>query len=202
MYARRSERRGESGAVFLEFTVTMFVFLVILFGVIEFSMAFYQWNAATKAVQFGARTAATSSPVLQELPNISGLTGATAGNDFAGNYDILCDGSLATPACSCTGSECPGTRTYVASAMSAIVASMQRAYPNITSKNVTIRYDNTYKLGYAGRPGGPVPTITVTLKNVKFNFILLSFLIPGSITMPGLSTTVTGEDLKATWSAS
>lgn len=201
MPVKRSERQGESGAVLLEFTVTIFVFLVVLFGVIEFSLAFYQWNAATKAAQFGARYAATSNPVLQQLPNIDGLTAANAGDDFAGNFDVLCDGSLPTPACSCTGSECPGTLTYLPDNMTAIVNAMKKAYPNITSKNVTVRYDNTYKLGYAGRPGGPVPTVTVSLKGVKFNFILLSFLLPGSITMPGLSTTVTGEDLNAGWSS-
>lgn len=201
MPVKRSERPGESGSVLLEFTVTIFVFLVVLFGVIEFSLAFYQWNAATKAAQFGARYAATSNPVLQQLPSIDGLKAANAGDDFAGNFDVLCDGSLPTPACKCTGSECPGTLTYLPDNMTAIVNAMKKAYPNITSKNVTVRYDNTYKLGYAGRPGGPVPTVTVSLKGVKFNFILLSFLIPGSITMPGLSTTVTGEDLNAGWSS-
>ena len=201
MSGKRTVRQGESGAVLIEFTVTILVFLVILFGVIEFSLAFYQWNAATKAVQFGARYAATSDPVLKELPDIDGLAAAQPGDVYAGSYDVVCDGSLPTPAGGWVGAVGAATRTYVAAAMNSIVATMQKAYPNITSKNVKVSYTYT-KLGYAGRPGGPVPTITVSLTGVKFNFILLSFLLPNSINMPGLATTVTGEDLKASWSSS
>ena len=201
MSGKRTARKDESGAVLIEFTVTVFVFLVILFGLIEFSLAFYQWNAATKAVQFGARYAAISDPVLEELPDIDGLAAASPGDAYAGSYDVVCDGSLATPACSCVGTEFPASLTYVTAAMNNIVTAMQRAYPNITSKNVKVSYTYT-RLGYAGRPGGPVPTITVSLTGVKFNFILLSFMLPNSINMPGLATTVTGEDLKASWSSS
>jgi len=51
-------------------------------------------------------------------------------------------------------------------------------------------------LGYAGRSGGPVPTITVSIQNLPFQFFFLGGLLGfGNINMPGLQTTITGEDL-------
>src|SRR5262249_10722955 len=46
--------------------VLTFVFVLVLGG-IEFLLLFYQWNAAAKAVQVGARLAAVSDPVAAGL---------------------------------------------------------------------------------------------------------------------------------------
>ena len=47
--------------------------------------------------------------------------------------------------------------------------------------------------------GGP-PTITVSLQNVTFQFFFLAgFLRLGTITMPSMLSTVTGEDMKSTF---
>ena len=69
-----------------------------------------------------------------------------------------------------------------------------------------ITYEHT-GLGYAGRPGarptagepgGPVPTITVALQNLPFQFFFLGGLMGfGNITIPVMTTT-TGEDLTST----
>ena len=66
--------RDERGSVYLEFTVTVTVFLLVLFGIVEFSYLFYQWNTATKATQFGARLAAVSNPVAGRLTTLTGLS--------------------------------------------------------------------------------------------------------------------------------
>ena len=69
-------------------------------------------------------------------------------------------------------------------------------FTRIRPQNVVIRYQFT-GLGYAGRPGGMVPTITVSLKELQFNWVALSGLLGlGPITIPGLKTTITGEDLQ------
>ena len=70
---RKSFWDDESGASFLELTVGMMTFFVILFGIIEFTYVFHQWNAATKAVQFGARLAAVSDPVSSGLKTMTGV---------------------------------------------------------------------------------------------------------------------------------
>ena len=193
MSGNRSLRHGEKGGALVEFTAVFLLFITLLFGVIEFSYAFYQWNAATKAMQLGARYAAVSDPVMLELPEIDGLAATTPGEPLVGTYDVVCVGK--TEVCTCTGSECPTNKTYVGGSMDGIVTSMDRVFPRITKDNITVRYQYT-KLGYAGRPGGPVPTITVSLDNLNFEFILLSaFFTKDSIPMPSFATTVTGEDL-------
>lgn len=203
MAGKKSFLRDESGTAIIEVTVTFLLFITVLFGVVEFSYAFYQWNAATKAMQLGARYAAVSDPVLTQLPSINGLAskGVNAGDPYVANaYLVVCTGSNRT--CTCTGPECPGTKTYSQGAMDNIVASMDRVFPRIAAQNVTITYAFT-SLGYAGRPGGPVPTITVQLTGLNFNFILLSAILGrNSIPMPDFATTVTGEDLSASWSSS
>ena len=49
--------RDENGAVMIEFTATIVVFMVILFGIVEFGNAFFQWNAATNHCEFGKQRA-------------------------------------------------------------------------------------------------------------------------------------------------
>jgi hypothetical protein len=68
-------------------------------------------------------------------------------------------------------------------------------YPFVTAENVSITYTHT-GLGFAGRPGGPVPTITLQLTGLTFDFFALGALLElGQLTMPDFKVTMTGEDL-------
>jgi hypothetical protein len=71
----------------------------------------------------------------------------------------------------------------------------------IQAQNVVVVYEGS-GLGFVGRPTGAVPTITIRIVNLPFNFVFLRML-PGfdQITMPAISVTVTGEDLwqAGTW---
>jgi hypothetical protein len=192
--------RDERGSVMLEFTVTMWVFLLALFGVIEFSHLFYQWNIATKAVQHGARLAAVSNPVPQGLVTLTGLEGGAMPGDPMPAFDFTCTGyncaggnaamdalvyGLNDTANGCTPDSPPPPREL----------GMCDIFDRITPQNVVVRYQYT-GLGYAGRPGGAVPTITVSLTGLNFNFYFLNGLLAlGPIPIPGLNTTITGEDL-------
>jgi hypothetical protein len=49
-------------------------------------------------------------------------------------------------------------------------------FPRIKPANVKMVYVRT-GLGYAGRPGGPMPTIAVSLQNLPFQFFFLRGLI-------------------------
>jgi TadE-like protein len=195
--------RDETGSVFLEFTVTMFVFFLFLFGTVEIGLLFHQWNLATKAVQLGARIAAVSNPVSHDLLAMTGLDPARPGDPMP-NFDRTCNGETA----SCTGG------AYDDDAMRTLVygrgddacnstggnIGMCDIFNKIKPKNVIVRYQYT-GLGYAGRPGGPVPTITVSLQNIDFNFVALDGLLGlGPIAIPGLRTTITGEDLRGSGS--
>lgn len=68
-------------------------------------------------------------------------------------------------------------------------------FPRIDLANVVIEYVDS-GLGYAGRPGGPVPTIQVRIQNIPFEFFFLGDLLGfGQINIPPMTSTITGEDL-------
>jgi hypothetical protein len=200
----------ESGSVFVEFAILLPIVVTVLFGSVDLLYAFYQWNAAAKAVEVGARIAAVSDPVavgLNGLSNVAVLSGVNTGSAML-SFSVICNGLVA--ACSCTGM-CAGITesSYSAAAMNRIIfgrgsagcgdatsyytTGMCDVLPSIGAANVVIKYQQT-GLGYAGRPGGAVPTITVSLQNMSFQFFFLRSL-GVSFRMPPMTTTITAEDL-------
>ena len=204
--------RDETGAVLVEISILLPIVITILCGSIDFLYAFYQWNAAAKAVQVGARIAAVSDPVaagLNDLTNVVVLSGSVAPRRPMPGFTFTCDGRV--EACTCSGN-CPGisANPYNATAMNRLIfgrgsssctdattyyaTGMCDILPSITAANVRIVYTQT-GLGYAGRPGGPVPTITVSLQDLQFQFFFLSYLLGRNIPIPAMTTTITAEDL-------
>jgi hypothetical protein len=200
----------QNGAVLVEATVMMIIILVFVLGSIEFLFVFYQWNAATKAVQIGARLAAVSDPVALGLNNLS--TAVEDSSLYPGDsmpfFEVTCNG--ATMSCKCVGN-CVGVSGYSTEAMNTIIfgrgsssctdatsfysAGMCDIFSRIRPENVTITYVQT-GLGYVGRPGGPVPTVVVALQNLPFEFFFLRGLLGfKNIPIPALTTAITGEDL-------
>lgn len=218
----RRLRSDDEGAAFLEFTLFAGVFFTILFGIIEFSLAFYQWNAATKAVQIGARLAAVSNPVAAELKTLTGPGGGADPTDPMPAFSAVCNGQ--TQQCACTYNGSGLNCTYDSAAMETLVygrgnngAKCNRApnigmcslFSRVTPSNVVVEYRHT-GLGYAGRPAVEyttgqfsahvVPTISVAIgepaEPIPFQFYFLSGLLGfGDVPIPGLLSTFTGEDL-------
>ena len=220
---RKNLWSDESGAAMVEFTAAALTFFLLVFGSVEFANAYYQWNAATKAVQWGARVAAVSEPVANNLKTFTGVENGTLPGVIlaSGAYDCTCSGATGA----CTGTMPAGALGcyYLAAPMQRIVygaegrttcvastsdrdIGMCHLFPRILLSKVVVRYQYT-GLGYAGRPGGAVPTITVSLggtPKLQFEFILIGGLMnaagaafPAAIDMPSFATTVTGEDLTA-----
>ena len=205
--------RDQHGAVLVEATVMMIIILVFVLGSIEFLFVFYQWNAATKAVQIGARLAAVSDPVAIGLNNLStavenSVLPPGARMPF---FEVSCNG--ATMSCDCVGM-CVGVSGYSAEAMNTIIfgrgsssctdatsfynAGMCDIFSRIRPENVTIKYVQT-GLGYVDRPGGPAPTVIVALQNLPFQFFFLRGVLGfKNVTIPALTTAITGEDLSTT----
>ena len=74
---------------------------------------------------------------------------------------------------------------------------MCNIFDRVRVPNVIVTYTQT-GLGYAGRPHGPVPTITVSLQNLPFQFFFRGvFTGFDKIEVPGMTTTITGEDLSS-----
>jgi len=210
--------RDEHGSVLVETTVMMTILFLFLLGAVDFLFAFYQWNAAAKAVHVGARLAAVSSPVANGLNGLSAA--AVSSTVFPGDamptFTVTCTGTgVSTGTCTCSGF-CTGYGSFDSTAMKRIVFGrdatsatttcpvsttnrnngMCHMFSRITPANVQIVYQQT-GLGYAGRPCGPVPTVTVSLRpTLSFQFFFLGGLMGFAPKLfPPLTTTVTGEDL-------
>jgi len=206
--------RDNDGGVLVEATIMITIMFVFVLGSIDFLFAFYQWNAATKAVQVGVRIAAVSDPVARGLNGLSaGVVSASLRPGSAmPSFTVTCDGGTST--CTCHGA-CKGVGGYNATAMYTIVfgrgsmacgdatssytAGMCDIFSRITPANVRIVYTQPAApagLGYAGRPGGPVPTIKISLQDMPFRFFFLGDLLGfRNIQIPDAATTMTGEDL-------
>jgi TadE-like protein len=208
--------RDEDGGPLVEVAILLPILILFLFGGVDFLNALYQWNAAAKAVQIGARIAAVSDPIASGLASIAdnALSSGLASGSPMPDFTIACDGGAAT--CSCTSGACDGMGAYSDEAMGFIVygragnsnctppasqyfAGMCNLHPAIAPQYVTVVYKQT-GLGYVGRSLGPVPTITVSLNaassktKLPFKFFFLPF---ASLNIPQVTTTITGEALSA-----
>jgi hypothetical protein len=169
-------------------------------GIVDFANAYFQWNRAAKAVHLGVRLASVSDPVSSDLRDYKGTSSTVFPGDDMPPFARVCTGATA----SCTDG------TYDATAMNTLVYGRGNAacpatpgpipgmcslFPGIRPQNVIVEYLHT-GLGYAGRPGGPVPTITLRLTGLSYQFVVLNGLLRYTpLTMSGLSATATAEDM-------
>ena len=196
--------REQRGASMVEFAIIASLLFMVTGGIIDFSLAFYQWNNAVKAAQVGARLAAVSDPVSSDLKTLTGLEGGALPGDPFPAFSRVCNGASS----SCSGG------TYDLAAMRTLIygrgqttcgtlgadgyPGMCDVYSRIAPANVIVTYTQS-GLGFAGRPGGAVPTIKVQLTGINYSLVFIPIMI-GSATMPmpPISTTVTGEDMRTT----
>jgi len=215
----RSARRlagDQAGAVLVEATILIPILFIFTLGAVDFLFAFYQWSAASKAVEVGARLAAVSNPVANGLSGLGAFavnTGLVSAEDKMPTYTVTCDGSTAT--CNCPETVCSGAGiSYDPAAMQNIVygrkggtscgnpgsyyfAGMCNFYPGLKLEDVKVVYKDT-GLGFAGRPGGPIPTITVSVQKLQFQFFFLNALMGFvNIKIPPMTTTASGEVLSS-----
>ena len=67
MQILRRFRQSTCGAAMIETTFVILLLFVLIGGMVDFGFAFYQWNAASKAVQVGTRLLAVSNPISSDL---------------------------------------------------------------------------------------------------------------------------------------
>jgi hypothetical protein len=199
--ARSLSWRDSSGAAAVEFGFVASILIVLLLGTLDLGHAFWQWSQASKALQLGVRLAAVSDPVSSDLKTMTGLSATVLEGDPMPFFTRTCSG--ATQSCSNGGVYDPvAMRTIVYGRGNVSCPTtrqgfppMCQIFPRITPQNVIIEYTHT-GLGFAGRPGGPVPTITMRLTGLTYEFVALNTLLGlAPIPMSGLNAVATGEDL-------
>jgi hypothetical protein len=199
--ARMGLRASEAGAAAVELALVFPLLLMFTFAIIEFGLVLHQMNMAEKATQLGVRKAVTWDPVASELATFTPTGGGVGPGDplpVGLQVDIVCDNA------GCTGAGAIGSPTFSSAAFNAIVDAMAGIYPAIGPEDVVIEYHNI-GLGFVGKPGGSVvPTVTVRLRNLTYDFILLDVAVSivsfgavdiNDIIYPSFSATLTGEDL-------
>lgn len=75
-------RDTEAGQALVEFTMILPIFLILLFGLVDFGRGFYTWLVVTNAAREGARTAAVQSDEAKVDSRIYG--------SFCNNYPSDC----------------------------------------------------------------------------------------------------------------
>jgi|SRR5579884_785143 len=205
--------RDERGSVLVEATIMLPILIIFVMGAIEFLWLFYDWNAATKAAQIGARLAAVSNPVAQGLGFYPAtlITRTSPPGTSMPAFSVVCDG--AEEICSCQGT-CPGgiirfdnsaMRTLVygrgstgcGDATSSYSVGMCDILTKIRPANVRVEYKqppSPQGLGYIGRPGGAVPTVKISIVNLPASALFLSGVFRQ---FPEISATATAEDLSS-----
>jgi hypothetical protein len=198
---RRAILSDDGGAAAVEFALVSIVLFFVTFAVIEGSLAAWQFNAVEKSAQTGVRLAVVADPVAASIETFNcgqgtGLASGTSCSDPA---------ALSLPTVTCFGATMSCTDgTFDATAYGAIRDHLRRGYPFVQDANIEIEYANS-SLGFAGRPGGAIPVITLRITGVQFNFLVLDVfaqLIPGAadldgqFIMPDVVASLTGEDLR------
>src|ERR1700693_4377498 len=113
--------RDNNGGVLVEATIMMTIMFVFVLGSVDFLFAFYEWNAAAKAVQVGARIAAVSNPVARGFNGLSAalVSASLRPGSAMPSFTVTCDG--ATAKCRCEGTCLGGVVVFDADALNTIV---------------------------------------------------------------------------------
>lgn len=167
----RNQRKRQRGAVIAEFVLSAMLFLLLVFGVIEFAFAMFQWTRVVDATRAGARAA-----IVNEMA--CGYTNE--------QLAASCNGGAPLPPCTGLPSDSP------------IMIAMNRRKLEITGDQVTVTYSCS-TAGFEKR-SVPVPEVKVEA-NWRHTFLFAGLTLGSgrkdlwSVTLPSFATTRLGEDL-------
>ena len=194
--------RDERG-VAAEFALVLPLLVLFMVGTMEVGLYAWTINRGEKATQIGARWAAVTNPLANEIASAS-YVNANVGGTVVLQGDRVPAAALGlvtctSTGCTCTTSPCPGT-TFNSAAFSSLANRMRDILPSITDSNVVVEYAGS-GLGFAGDPNGPdiAPIITVRLQNMQFTPITL-VLFGGRVGLPDFAYSLTAEDASGTTS--
>ncbi len=195
--------RDDETGLAAEFAMVLPLLLIFLLGTIDAGIYAWRVNQAEKATQTGARWAAVTDPIAEDIATTS-YVNTDVGGTTVTQGDRIPVAALGTvtcteTACTCTTGPCPGT-THDSDAFAALSARMQQIVPAITDANIEVAYSGS-GLGFAGDPNGPdiAPLITVRLVDMEYSPITFT-LFGGTVGLPDFAYTLTSEDAAGTTS--
>lgn len=162
-----NERNRQHGAAMVEMALTLVIFLMLVFGIIEFALAYLSWHRTAEAVREGARHAIVSTPET----SLAGLA---------------CPGGAAVSTI-CTADSCP--------ALFAVMRQLDPLLGS-GPEQVSVAYACS-GAGSPDRPAELViPEVTVSVTGLRYTFVVPGIIGLGSdISLPAVTVTRTGEDL-------
>lgn len=197
----RSLLQDETGAALPELALVLPVFLLLIFGLIDFGRMGYEFVMANKATDLAARLAATLPPA---CPGVA--TENNRGIVVAGTVPPRFGTGCASAANVCAA---PATVTCTAAVDSAtateVWARVNKLMPSYSGRaNLRFSYSYDANLGFLGGPF--VPVVTVEITDLAFRFAsplgAMATLAGGSwkdfsptIPFPTISVSLPGEDL-------
>ncbi len=198
--------RDRSGATAVEFVMVFMMVVFITIAIFEFGLAWYAYNRAEMATQWGARFTVESNPVASGFTTWNAVL--TGGFDSGVSLDT---GTLAAftlsctdTACTCTVPNCVVGTNHDAAAFTAIYNKVQTLLWNVQPTNLVIDYSHV-GMGFAGRPGiDIVPSVTVRLVGLPYNLLVSKIFLGANMTtfnMGEFKATLPGEDLCSTGSS-
>lgn len=215
-------RRDESGATLVEFTLVLALFLLLVFGLIDFGRLFHHYVSAEKAVQMAARIATVRPPLCPAVPKQNNLRGSTFYEyGTACSTANACAAPLDSPhICTATVAVDSTNPESVAAGATAdeIWAAIEPLLPNGTTRD-NLRFTYSYStdvydpIGFLGGPYTPVVTVDLVTADeagavtLPFNFTSPlgalaglatgtgSYDLPMTIRFPAMSVSIPGEDL-------
>lgn len=212
MVSRRALLADQAGSGAAEFALVLTPLLILLFGIIDAGRYVWTVNRAEKATQVGARIAAVTAPLAQEITT-KNYIGTTVGTTVLTQGDRVPAAAFGllrctSTSCTCVVAPCPGTTFDTTNVFTnVLLPRMQYMMPELTANNVVVEYRGS-GLGFAGDPNGAQvePLITVRLvansgnPNVGISLPLLTSFMFASLNLPIVSTTLPAEDLAGTTS--
>ncbi|MFD0979745.1 TadE/TadG family type IV pilus assembly protein [Tropicimonas aquimaris] len=197
----RAFRREEDGTTLVEFALVLALFLLILFGLIDFGRLAFHYVTTEKAMHVAARVAAVRPPACAGVPEFHRISDSVTLP--APDYGTRCNAGGAI--CQTTGTiSCSGA--IANPTVAEIWPIIRGTLPNDAGPDV-LRFSYAYdpNLGFLGGPY--VPVVTVEIQNLDFQFIsplgalvgLTGATAPsglgGDIAFPAMSVSMPGEDL-------
>ena len=137
MFSRLLEvARDRAGAAMLEFAIVLPLLLIVLFGIVQFGIYFYQYVSVQYAAQIGERTFLANRPLVNEsyTPYASTVTAIQTATSLQSNKLKT---TLSVNGTTCTSdASCGAALTTAYSAISPQTASVEVSYPCLTLLSV------------------------------------------------------------------